>query len=116
MVSHLSYPDPRLVFLQVTGRSNIVSAALVIPFLSTAAVFSVISGVVFVSKLHLVRPPYLGLLVLLPIGMVRSVSEFDDQTLTVCDEGSYLDHRPEQFLRQADRIHDHRRSRLRRRR
>ncbi|KAI0691485.1 major facilitator superfamily domain-containing protein [Cytidiella melzeri] len=56
------------IFLQVTGKSNIVAAALIIPFLCTAAISSTL-GSQFVARLHIVRPPFLVGLAILPIGM-----------------------------------------------
>lgn len=59
-----------IVFLQVTGKSNILAAALVIPFLLTAAVSSTLASL-FTAQLHIVRPPFLVGLIILPIGMVK---------------------------------------------
>ncbi len=64
----------RLVFLQVTGKSSVLAAALVIPFLLTAALSSIAMGHV-ATKFGLVRPPFLFGLAILPVGMVsRSAS------------------------------------------
>ncbi|KAI0777913.1 major facilitator superfamily domain-containing protein [Irpex lacteus] len=56
------------IFLQVIGKSNVLAAALVIPFLLTAAVSSTLASQ-FTAQLHIVRPPFLVGLVILPIGM-----------------------------------------------
>lgn len=61
---------PIVVFLQVTGRSSVTAAALVIPFLVTAALASTTSNQI-AAKYDIVRPPFLIGLAILPIGMVR---------------------------------------------
>lgn len=59
-----------IVFLQVTGKSSVLAAALVIPFLVTAAVASTTSNQI-AAKYDIVRPPFLVGLAILPVGMVR---------------------------------------------
>ncbi|KAF8660476.1 hypothetical protein AX16_001618 [Volvariella volvacea WC 439] len=56
------------LFLQVLGLSEINSGALVIPFLSTAAISSTLAGF-FTSKYGRVVPVWLTGLVILPIGL-----------------------------------------------
>ncbi|KAF7795452.1 hypothetical protein EIP86_006613 [Pleurotus ostreatoroseus] len=56
------------VFLQVTGKPSILAAALVIPFLFTAALASTISNQI-AAKYDIVRPTFLIGQVILPIGM-----------------------------------------------
>ncbi|KAI0083894.1 major facilitator superfamily domain-containing protein [Irpex rosettiformis] len=55
-------------YVPITGKSNVVAAALVIPFLLTAAVSSTLASL-FTAQLHIVRPPFLLGLIILPIGM-----------------------------------------------
>ncbi|KAF8067909.1 major facilitator superfamily domain-containing protein [Lyophyllum atratum] len=56
------------VFLQVLGVSPINAGALVIPFLSMAAISSTITNY-FSYRTGLVRPPFLGSLAVLPVGL-----------------------------------------------
>jgi hypothetical protein len=56
--------------LQVTGKSNVVAGALVVPFLAVAALSSTLNAQI-AAKWHIVRPPFLAGLVILPIGIVR---------------------------------------------
>ncbi|KAJ3525096.1 hypothetical protein NM688_g8457 [Phlebia brevispora] len=56
------------LFLQVTGKPSILSAALVIPFLFSAAQASIFSNWI-ASKFDIVRPPFLLGLAVLPVGM-----------------------------------------------
>ncbi|KAI0339236.1 hypothetical protein BDW22DRAFT_1336511 [Trametopsis cervina] len=56
------------VLLQVTGKSNVLAAALVIPFLWVSAISSVVCSQL-AARLHLVRSPFLVGLAILPIGM-----------------------------------------------
>lgn len=58
-----------LVFLQVTGHTSVLAAALVIPFLLMAAISSIIT-INVASKFVLVRPVFLAALAVLPVGMV----------------------------------------------
>ena len=58
-----------VVFLQVTGRSSILSAALIIPFLLVAALSSITSSHI-ATRFGYVRPPFLVGQIILPIGMV----------------------------------------------
>ncbi|KIP03645.1 hypothetical protein PHLGIDRAFT_110595 [Phlebiopsis gigantea 11061_1 CR5-6] len=56
------------VFLQVTGHSSTLAAALVIPFLFTAAIASSSTNY-YASRSGVVRPPFWVGLAILPIGM-----------------------------------------------
>lgn len=57
------------IFLQVIGQSSVVAAALVIPFLLTAALSSILTSYITAKNHKLVRPVFLFGLVILPIGM-----------------------------------------------
>ncbi|GJF00175.1 MFS general substrate transporter [Phanerochaete sordida] len=56
------------IFLQVIGNSSTLAAALVIPFLFTAAVASSTTNY-YASKMGIMRPPFWAGLAILPIGM-----------------------------------------------
>lgn len=56
------------IFLQVIGSSSTLAAALVIPFLFTAAIASSSTNY-FASKMGIIRPPFWLGLAILPIGM-----------------------------------------------
>jgi len=60
------------VLLQVSGTNEVISAALVIPFLIIAGVASVIANAVAHKYGH-VRPVLLGSYIVLPVGMVSFV-------------------------------------------
>ncbi|KAI0791869.1 major facilitator superfamily domain-containing protein [Abortiporus biennis] len=56
------------IFLQVTGKPEILAAALVIPFLLMAALASTVTNII-ASTYGLVRPIFMAALAILPVGM-----------------------------------------------
>lgn len=55
------------VFLQVTGQTEVLAAALVIPFLLMAAASSILSSYIS-ERTGWARPLFIGALIILPIG------------------------------------------------
>ncbi|GLB39226.1 putative MFS general substrate transporter [Lyophyllum shimeji] len=72
------------LYLQVLGVSPINAGALVIPFLSTAAITSTITNYI-VSRTAQVRLPFLGSLAVLPVGMT-----FPPGLMSTLDETSTI--------------------------
>ncbi|KAG6909102.1 hypothetical protein DXG01_001976 [Tephrocybe rancida] len=62
-----------IVFLQVIGVSPINAGALIIPFLSMAAISSTVSTY-FSHRTGLLRSPFIGALAVLPVGMGTQTS------------------------------------------